>query len=73
MSLAKKLVAYHLVRLEDKDPSVRIKAIQELAELGDSEVMARLQDVFKTDPSQDVRKAAQEAGRRIFLSQQQTS
>lgn len=65
----KRVVFYHLRRLEDKNPDVRLKAIRELALLGDPEALDRLQDVFRNDPNPEVRKAAQEAGRTIFLRQ----
>jgi hypothetical protein len=63
----KRLVAYHISRLQDKSPDVRLKAISELALLADSEALAALQDVFEHDPEVEVRKAAQEAGRAVFI------
>ncbi len=70
-SLNKKLVAYHISRLKDKSPDVRLKSIQELAQLGDPEAMEPLRDIFKNDPVLEVRKAAQEAGLTIFNAQKQ--
>lgn len=69
----KRVVAYHLARLQDKDPTVRIKAIRELGLLGDASVLDTLQEVFKSDPDAEVRKAAQDAGRAIFLRQREQS
>lgn len=68
-AVEKRLVMYHINRLQDKNPDVRKKAITELALLGDTDALEALQAVFKTDPDLDVRKAAQEAGREIFLKQ----
>lgn len=65
--MSKRLVEYHISRLKDKSPEARIKAIQELVLLEDISVLDALQDVFKTDPDEEVRKAAQQAGRELFL------
>jgi HEAT repeat protein len=73
VSLNKKLVTYHIGRLKDKSADVRLKAIHELAELGDPEALEALQETYRTDADLDVRKAAQEAGRAIFLKSQQNS
>jgi HEAT repeat protein len=62
-----KLLAYHIGRLKDKNRDVRLKSIEELQHLGDAEALPSLQELFKTDPDAEVRKAAQEAGRAIFL------
>ena len=71
MSVNKKLVTYHIARLKDRNVDVRLSSIHELAELGDPEALGALQEAFKTDPDIHVRKAAQEAGRLIFVKQQQ--
>lgn len=71
MSVNKRLVQYHLSRLKDKSPEVRLKAIAELTELADPETLETLQELFKSDPDLEVRKAAQQAGRQIFLKQQE--
>ena len=71
MSPNKKLVAYHIARLKDRSADVRLKSIQELAELGDPEALDALQETFRIDTDFEVRKAAQEAGRAIFLKSQQ--
>ncbi|MFN8529650.1 MAG: HEAT repeat domain-containing protein [Anaerolineae bacterium] len=67
-SVTKKLVAYHLSRLKDKSADIRLKSIQELSQLGDAEALPALEQLFKTDPDVNVRKAAQEAGIRIYTS-----
>jgi HEAT repeat protein len=66
MPPTKKLVEYHIARLQDKSPEARIKAIRELELLGDPDSLEALQDVFKNDSDPDVRKAAQEAGRTLW-------
>ena len=70
MSTTRRLVAYHVGRLQDPNPQVRLKAIQELKLLCDPESLEALQSVFQTDPNGEVRKAAQDAGRAIFLQKQ---
>jgi len=70
VSVNKKLVAYHIGRLKDKNVSVRLKSILELKELGDPDALTALQEVYKGDIDAEVRKAAQEAGRAIFLKNQ---
>ena len=65
--MSNRLLEYHLSRLKDKSPAARISAIQELVHIGDSSVLEALQEVYKTDPDEEVRKAAQKAGREIFL------
>ncbi len=62
----KKLVEYHIARLKDKNREVRLKAIQELALLADPDSLEVLHEVFKSDPDEEVRKAAQQAGREVF-------
>lgn len=67
MSTNKRLVEYHISRLQDKNPDVRLKSINELALLGDPDALEVLQQVYQNDVEAEVRKAAQEAGRAIFL------
>lgn len=67
----KKIVEYHIGRLQDKDPNVRLKSINELALLGDADALEALQSVYQQDPDPRVKKAAQEAGRAIFLKQRE--
>jgi HEAT repeat protein len=62
-----KIIAYHMARLKDKNPQVRLQSIKELSELGDEDTLSILEDLYKSDPDGDVRKAAQEAGRAIFI------
>lgn len=66
-SASKRIVTYHVSRLQDKNPQVRLKAINELMLLADPDALDALRAVFETDADMEVRKAAQEAGRVIFL------
>ena len=68
VSVNDKIVAYHIARLNDRSAEVRLKSIQELAELGDPAALDALQQTFRRDDNLEVRKAAQEAGRAIFLA-----
>jgi len=68
-----RLVEYHLGRLKDKRAEVRIEAIQELLQLDAVEALETLQELYKTDTDADVKKAAQNAGRVLFLKSRQQS
>lgn len=70
-SASKRLVTYHISRLQDKSPQVRLKAINELKLLADPDSLDVLRSVFETDTDLEVRQAAQEAGRVIFLKKKQ--
>jgi HEAT repeat protein len=65
----KKLVSYHISRLSDKNVAVRLNAVEELRKLDDPDALQPLQELFQNDADVDVRRAAQEAGRTIFMSQ----
>lgn len=63
----KRIVAYNISRLKDKSRDVRLKAIQDLTQYPDEEALDALKLVVEKDPDVEVRKAAQEAGRELFL------
>ncbi len=67
MSATERMIAYHLSRLKDKRPDVRIKSIQELALLQATQAFDALEEIFRTDDNPLVRKAAQEAGKTLYL------
>lgn len=69
----KRVVEYHISRLKDKSPQVRLKAIKELELICDPDSLPALREVFDTDSDVEVRKAAQEAGRTIFLKSKPSS
>lgn len=62
----KRIVAYNISRLKDKNRDVRLKAIQDLAQYPDEEALDALKLVVEKDSDFEVRRAAQEAGRAIF-------
>lgn len=64
----KRIIAYHISRLQDKNRDVRLKSIAELALMADEEALAALRTLVEKDPDTEVKKAAQEAGRSIFLA-----
>lgn len=63
----KRIIAYHISRLHDKSPDVRLKSIAELSLMPDEEALGALRSLVERDPDNQVKKAAQEAGRAIFL------
>ncbi len=67
--VTRKLVNYHVARLQDKDAAVRLKAILELELLGHPDALEPLQRLYRNEPDLEVRKAAQAAGRTIFANQ----
>lgn len=66
--MASRVVSYHIGRLKDKNPEVRMRSIEELRLIGDIAALDPLKEVFETDEDPVVRKAAQEAGRQIFVA-----
>lgn len=72
MSSVKRVVDYHINRLKDKRAEIRLDAIRELELLGAGEALEPLKDLFQNDDDMDVRKAAQQAGRAIFMQVQET-
>ena len=68
MSSVKRIVEYHINRLKDKRPEIRLQAIKELELLCDPDALQPLQDLYANDDNKDVRKAAQQAGRTIYLN-----
>jgi HEAT repeat protein len=69
----KRVVQYHINRLKDKRPEIRLEAIRELELLGDTDALEPLRECFDNDDDKAVRKAAQQAGRTIFLNSQNGS
>jgi len=69
MSADKRVVAYHIGRLQDKRAEVRLASIAELAEIGDADALPALEALYRTDEDAAVRQAAQLAGRAIYMRQ----
>ena len=63
----KRVVQYHISRLKDKRVDIRMEAIRELELLADLDALEPLKVVYTSDEDPQVCKAAQEAGRTIFL------
>jgi len=66
MSAVERMIAFHLARLKDKNPEVRIRSIDELAALEATSVLDRLEELYRTDPDEGVRQVAQQAGRMLY-------
>lgn len=71
MSSIQRMINYHIARLRDKRPHIRLDAINELVLLNAFDAMDVLREVYENDSDVDVRKAAQAAGRTLFLKQTQ--
>ncbi len=69
----KRIIAYHISRLQDKNRDVRLKSIAELALMVDEDALNALRALVEKDTDTEVKKAAQEAGRAIFLKLRQTA
>lgn len=67
----KRLIDYHIARLKDKRPEVRLEAIHQLVLLEAVDALGVLKQLYETDPDLEVKKAAQEAGRQIFIKSRQ--
>lgn len=63
----KRIVAYHIARLQDKSRDIRLKSIAELALIPDVDSLDALRVLVEKDSDTEVRKAALEAGRLIFI------
>jgi len=65
----KRMVEYHITRLKDKREDIRLEAIQELVLLDATEALNELEDIYHNDPNEDVRRAAKDAGKKLFAVQ----
>jgi HEAT repeat protein len=66
MDVQQKLIAFHLRRLKDPSPTVRLETIGQLHLIGGEESLDALREVFENDRDRSVRKAAQDAGLAIY-------
>ncbi len=60
------IVEYHIARLKDKNPEVRIKAARELGLLGDVSALEALEELFRAETDPEVKKVAQQAGLALY-------
>lgn len=67
MTTNDRLIAYHLSRLQDKNPEVRLSSIAELVLLEATDTLDALEALYRNDPDERVRREAQRAGRALFL------
>ncbi|MCL4236782.1 MAG: HEAT repeat domain-containing protein [Anaerolineae bacterium] len=67
MTTNDRLIAYHLARLEDKNPEIRLRSIAELVQLEATEALPALETLYFNDPDAQVRREAKRAGRALFL------
>ena len=67
MSAVERMIAFHLERLKDKNPAVRLKSIEELILLEATGALDVLENVYRSDPDQTVRLAAKKAGRTLYF------
>ncbi len=65
--MSKQLVQYHMSRLKDKNAVARLDAIRELVLLEDGDALDALKEVYENDPDEEVRRAAQKAGRDLYF------
>jgi HEAT repeat protein len=70
-SATERMIAFHLSRLEDKNPEVRIKSIEELVLLEATQALDALEAVYRNDVDESVRLAAQKAGRTLFFKKKE--
>ena len=72
MSAIDRVVAFHIARLKDKNPEVRLRAIRELDLLGAVEAYDALETLYQNETDGAVRKAAREVGYRLFMKNRST-
>jgi len=65
-----KIIEFHISRLKDKNPEVRLRAIEELLALKAKAAPAldALRECYETSEEPEVKTAAQKAGYEIFVA-----
>lgn len=66
---AKRVVEYHITRLKHKRHDVRLEAIHELVLLDAIDALEELETVYTTDENKEVRRAAKNAGKKLYALQ----
>lgn len=66
MSATDRMIAYHIARLQDKNPGVRLKSIQELDLLNAVTAMDALETLYHQESDTAVREAARKLGLKLY-------
>jgi hypothetical protein len=61
-----RLIEYHILRIKKGDKAAKLDSIEQLVLLEAVEALEALRSVVEQDEELEVRRAAQEAGRRLF-------
>ncbi len=67
MNSEKKIIDYHISRLQDRDADIRLRSVEDLAVVGDEDALNALKALYETETHENVRKAIKTAGRQIFM------
>lgn len=66
MSAVDRMIAYHIARLQDKNPDVRLRSIQELTLLEAVQALDALEALYRNESDATVRDAARQAGLTLY-------
>ncbi len=69
-SAIERMIAYHIARLKDKNPEVRLKSIHELDLLEAVEAFDALEALYRSESDPQVKEAARQLGRKLYLKMQ---
>ena len=66
--IRERLIEYHLLRIKEGSKAARLDSIEQLVLLEAVEALEALRSVVENDEEVEVRRAALEAGRRLFAA-----
>ncbi len=69
-SAIERVIAFHIARLKDKSPEVRLKSIHELELLEAVEAFDALEELYRRESDPRVKEAARKLGRKLYLKRQ---
>ncbi len=69
-SAIERVIAFHIARLKDKSPEVRLKSIHELELLEAVEAFDALEELYRSESDPRVKEAARKLGRKLYLKRQ---